>query len=291
MLKSMTGYGKAVAEQESLKISVEVKTVNSKQIDLNCRLPYIYNEKEPEIRSLAGRFIERGKIFLGINREATGDESGHAVNQQLALRYYNELKQLASNMDDKQQPDYLQAIMRMPDVLKLDEQELDETEWSVLKRALTEALAKLDQYRKEEGKILEEDFEQRIQKILHYLKDVEPFEKERMEQVKDKFNKELADFLENKTLDENRYEQEIVYYLDKLDITEEKVRLKQHCEYFLQTMNADAANGKKLNFISQEMGREINTIGSKANHAGIQRIVVDMKDELEKIKEQLANIL
>lgn len=291
MLRSMTGYGKARVETDDLKLSIEIKTVNSKQMDMNCRLPYDYNEKEPEIRSIAGHYIQRGKVYLGITRESTGEESSRTLNQKLALRYFNEMKTLTQNMGLDKEPDYLQALMRMPDVYVLEEQELDEEEWLLVKDTLNKALKTLDEFREQEGKILEEDFEMRIVRIKEYLEKLKTHEEERLKLVKEKFDKELADFLENKSIDETRYEQEIVYYLDKLDITEEKVRLKQHCDYFLETMNANAANGKKLNFIAQEMGREINTTGSKANHAEIQKIVVEMKDELEKIKEQLANIL
>ncbi len=291
MLRSMTGYGKAVRELDNLKITVEIKSVNSKQLDLNCRLPFVYNEKEPEIRSMVSRDAGRGKMFIGITRDYTGEEAGQMVNQQLALRYYRELSELTAKMDQKAEPDYLQAVMRMPEVLSHEEEELDENEWQALKKTISEALKSLDKYRSEEGRILEDDFRLRVSNIRKYLADIDPHERERMEQVKEKFNKELLDFIKNKTLDDNRYEQEVVYYLDKLDITEEKVRLKQHCEYFSETMDNNQANGKKLTFISQEMGREINTIGSKANHAEIQKLVVEMKDELEKIKEQLANIL
>ncbi|MCF8331688.1 MAG: YicC family protein [Bacteroidales bacterium] len=291
MLRSMTGYGKARAEKDDLKLSIEIKTVNSKQMDMNCRLPYDYNEKEPEIRSIAGHYIQRGKVYLGITRESTGEESARTLNQKLALRYFNEMKTLIQNMHLEKEPDYLQAVIRMPDVFVLKEQELKEEEWKLVKDTLNNALQELDEYRIQEGAILQKDFRKRIDRIKEYLEKLVPYEQERLKLVKDKFDKELSDFLDNKTIDENRYEQEIVYYLDKLDITEEKVRLKQHCDYFLETMNTDTANGKKLNFIVQEMGREINTTGSKANHSAIQKIVVEMKDELEKIKEQLANIL
>lgn len=291
MLRSMTGYGKTNVETENLTISIEIKTVNSKQMDLNCRLPFEYNPKEPEIRSLVSRFIQRGKVFLGVTKESTAENFGQSVNQELALNYFKELKELKEKMNQKTEPDYLQSIMRMPDVMQTKEQEISEEEWALLKNAIEETLNKVDEYRIEEGKILESDFKDRINKIQNYLEDIEPFEKERLEYVKDKFNKELSDFIKEKKIDENRYEQEVIYYQDKLDITEEKVRLKQHCTYFLETMNTDMANGKKLNFIAQEIGREINTTGSKANHAEIQKIAVNMKDELEKIKEQLANIL
>lgn len=291
MLRSMTGYGKAVAELDDLRITVEIKSVNSKQSDINCRLPVVYNEKEPEIRSMCGNFLQRGKIFLNINREANGEESGHSINQELAGRYYRELKTLSESLEQQAPVDYLQIIMRMPEIMKAQEEELDEKEWLALKKAINEALETIDTYRLEEGDSLEKDFRSRIEMIRVYMDKIIPFEEERLNSVKEKFNKELHDFIENKNLDENRYEQEIVYYLDKMDITEEKVRLKQHCEYFLNTLESNEANGKKLNFIAQEIGREINTLGSKANHSEIQKIVVDMKNELEKIKEQLANIL
>ncbi|MFO8053834.1 MAG: YicC/YloC family endoribonuclease [Bacteroidales bacterium] len=291
MLRSMTGYGKAITELDKLTLTIEIKTLNSKQFDLICRMPQAYNEKEPYIRSELSQFLRRGKTTLNISRELRGEASEHTVNKAVAMKYFRELRELKEKTGQDTEPDYLQTIMRLPEVMQLTEQTLEEREYNELRSALRKALEDVDSYRKAEGKILSEDFQRRINTILDALKEIESCEEERLDHVKEKFHKALADFREDKTLDENRYEQEIVYYLDKLDITEEKVRLKQHCYYFLETMTAGTANGKKLNFIAQEIGREINTMGSKANHSGIQKIVVDMKDELEKIKEQLSNIL
>ncbi len=292
MLRSMTGYGKAAAELEHVKITVEIKTLNSKQLDLNARLPYIYNEKEPLIRSRLSRWLQRGKVSINIHRELTGEQTEHAIDHSVALGYYNELVQLNKQMKHQAAaPDYLQLAMRLPEVIKIKQQKLEEKEWKALEKTMENAVEQLEKYRREEGTVLEEDFRQRINTMVDLLGEVRQHEPRRMETVKEKFNRELARFIEDKTLDENRYEQEVVYYLEKLDLTEEMVRLKQHCFYFLETLMADGAVGKKLNFIVQEMGREVNTIGSKANHQQIQTLVVEMKDELEKIKEQLANIL
>lgn len=291
MLRSMTGYGKAVAELDNLRITIEIKSVNSRQIDINCRLPVLYNQKEPELRSICSNFIQRGKVYLGISRDMHGEESVHSINREVAERYYKELEALSKRINQEKSTDYLQIIMGMPEVMKAKDEELNGKEWKYLKSAVQDALETLEKYRREEGKNLEKDFRNRIQIIRGYLDEIEPHEQGRLATLKERFNKELQDFIDNKNIDENRFEQEVVYYMDKLDITEEKVRLKQHCDYFVEILESDVANGKKLNFISQEMGREINTLGSKANHAEIQKIVVNMKDELEKIKEQLANIL
>lgn len=292
MLRSMTGYGKAAAELEHVKITVEIKTLNSKQLDLNTRLPYIYNEKEPSIRSGISRKIQRGKVHISIQRELTGEQTQHTVDQSVALGYYYQLVKLNEKMKNQTaNPDYLQLTMRLPEVIKTREQNLEESEWKALEKTIQTAVKQLDKYRCEEGAVLESDFKHRINVIMDLLAKIRQHEPQRLEAVKEKFNKELNQFIEDKTLDESRYEQEVVYYLEKLDLTEEVVRLKQHCFYFLETLNGDGPLGKKLNFIAQELGREINTIGSKANHQKIQTLVVEMKDELEKIKEQLANIL
>ena len=287
----MTGFGKAECECQNRKIVIEIKSLNSKQLDINARIPNGYRSKEIEIRSLISVRLKRGKVDFSINVENVGEASGFTINKSLIEKYYSELKELDLGLEDKNSSDYLSVLMRMPEVLISERDEMSDEEWQLLKEAIVEAIDKVDEFRVEEGKSLETDIIKRIQNILELLIKVEPFEKLRIENLRKKIKKDLYEFVEKEDIDKNRFEQELVYYQDKLDITEEKVRLKKHCEYFIETLNESASQGKKLSFISQEIGREINTLGSKANDANIQKIVVQMKDELEKIKEQLFNIL
>ena len=287
----MTGFGKAECECQNRKIVIEIKSLNSKQLDINARIPNGYRSKEIEIRSLISVRLKRGKVDFSINVENVGEASGFTINKSLIEKYYSELKELDLGLEDKNSSDYLSVLMRMPEVLISERDEMSDEEWQLLKEAIVEAIDKVDEFRVEEGKSLETDIIKRIQNILELLIKVEPFEKLRIENLRKKIKKDLYEFVEKEDIDKNRFEQELVYYQDKLDITEEKVRLKKHCEYFIETLNEPASQGKKLSFISQEIGREINTLGSKANDANIQKIVVQMKDELEKIKEQLFNIL
>ncbi len=287
----MTGFGKSQTVLANKKITVEIKSLNSKQLDLNTRIPGVYREKEMLFRSMLAKGLSRGKIDFAIYIEAMGDASNYSINQELALRYFQELENIGDKISQQQSPDYLSMIMRMPDVLKSEIIEIDENEWSVLIAEVENALTIIDEYRIEEGSSLEADFTKRIALILEYLKQVEELEPQRIINLKERIRRHIADMNEDVRLDENRFEQEIIFYLEKLDITEEKTRLKKHCTYFLETMQDVETNGKKLNFISQEIGREINTLGSKASDAQIQRIVVQMKDELEKIKEQVLNVL
>ncbi len=291
MLKSMTGYGKAECALNEKKITVEIKTINSKQFDFLARLPLIYKEKEIEIRNLLLNRLERGKIELTISTDSAIDEEGFTLNTSLIRKYYNEISSLAADLGLQPGTDILQSILRFPDIMKSNEKTVDETEWLTVTEALKNAIKKCDDSRKSEGKNLESDIKNRVAVIKSLLQQIEPWETGRIEKVRAKFRKDLIAFLDELTLDENRYEQEILYYIEKIDITEEKVRLRNHLDYFIESMDEPESNGKKLSFISQEIGREINTIGSKANDLDIQKLVVQMKDELEKIKEQLFNIL
>jgi len=290
MIKSMTGFGKSICELPDKLVTVEIKTLNSKQLDLHLRLPPLYKEKEPEIRQLISQLLERGKVECNINIENTGSNSNYSFNHQLAETYYNELKHMAGQIGEKPN-EYLPILVRLPDVLSAEKIELSESEWLEVSKGIKAAAEKVNEFRTKEGKVLEGDFAKRIAGIeASYIK-IKPFEEKRMAFMREKIRKALNELMEDGTVDENRFEQELIYYIEKFDITEEKVRLQQHIDYFMQTINENTSNGKKLNFISQEIGREINTIGSKANDADIQKVVVNMKDELEKVKEQLFNIL
>jgi len=283
----MTGFGKANASLKGRKISVEARSVNSKGLDANFRLPNIYREKETELKNILYDKLKRGKIDLSVSMETSGEEKQITLNKSVAKKHYTELKSLCKELklDDEEM---LLAILRMPDVFKPEKEEFSDKNWKVLLSCILNAISGLDKFRIAEGKALEKDLRKRIDVINKLLSNVEELDKERIPSVKEKIRKQVAE-MTNK-IDQNRFEQEIIYYAEKLDITEEKVRLKTHSDYFLKTMSEDEC-GRKLNFISQEIGREINTIGSKANDAGIQKLVVQMKDELEKIKEQLNNIL
>ncbi|MFV0304970.1 MAG: YicC/YloC family endoribonuclease [Moheibacter sp.] len=286
MILSMTGYGKAVAECIDKKITIEIRALNSKSIDLNTRLPYLYKEKELEIRKFLSENLQRGKVDFSIQTEITSTGKTQQINPEIIKSYIAEFKEIVPEATDAE---LLAIVMRLPDVMAFTCSELDKTEWKQCYEIIKEAIANLQQFREDEGKVLENEFQQRIHSILELLKQVEPFEKERIKTLRERFLKNLEEL--NVEIDQNRYEQELIYYLEKLDITEEKVRLKNHCEYFIKTMNSEESNGKKLGFITQEIGREINTLGSKSNHSEMQKIVVQMKDDLEKIKEQVLNIL
>jgi uncharacterized protein (TIGR00255 family) len=290
MVRSMTGYGKALAVLPGKSIIIEIKSLNSKQFDMNLRLPAILREREPELRNIIVKAIERGKVDVNVSVDYTGSDLPAPINRPLAVAYYNELKALAMETGETNS-DLLSIVMKMPDVTRLMKEDTNENEWNEIFNAFNVALNQYEEFRKHEGALLEADFSERINTILNLLTRVEPFEAGRNALLREKLKSSVSEFIENNTLDANRFEQEIIYYLEKLDITEEKVRLQKHCNYFLDTLLEKEANGRKLNFITQEIGREINTLGSKANDAGMQKLVVQMKDELEKIKEQLANIL
>jgi uncharacterized protein (TIGR00255 family) len=291
MIKSMTGYGKSVAELKGKKISIEVKSLNSKQLDLNLRLPWLYKEKESEIRNLLSQKLERGKIDLAVSFDVLDSDTIPVINKTVVKNYFDQLKEISGELGINSDDQLLSTIMRLPDALSTEKPELSEDEWSTIKEKLSESVEQLDHYRAEEGKSLEADLIRCTGKILNFLVEIEKSEKGRIEKIREKLNNLLNENFSPENVDKNRFEQEMIYYLEKLDINEEKVRLKKHCEYFLEKIATEPPNGKILGFISQEIGREINTIGSKANDASIQKLVVMMKDELEKIKEQSLNVL
>jgi uncharacterized protein (TIGR00255 family) len=291
MIKSMTGYGKAIAETPQKKITIEIKSLNSKQLDLNTKLPWLYKEKEPEIRNLISQKLDRGKIDFAIFVDMLDDEVVTIINKSAVRNYYNQFKEIASELKIDLDDQIFTAIMKLPDTLKTEKPELPEAEWEMVKNKIIESITMLDLYRIEEGNSILADLKKCIEKILSYLVNVETFEDGRIARVREKLISILEETPGTENLDKNRFEQELIFYLEKYDINEEKIRLKTHCDYFLETIITPSPNGKILNFIAQEIGREINTIGSKANDASIQKLVVMMKDELEKIKEQTLNVL
>lgn len=291
MIKSMTGYGKAIAETPQKKITIEIKSLNSKQLDLNTKVPWLYKEKEPEIRNLVSQKLDRGKIDLTIYFDMLDEEVATIINKSAVKSYYRQFREIASDLQINLDDQIFTAIMKLPDTLKTDKLEIPEDEWDLVKGKIVESITLLNQYREEEGNSIMADLKKCIGKILSMLLTVETFEEGRITKVREKLTSLLEENVGRENVDKNRFEQELIFYLEKYDINEEKVRLKTHCDYFLDTINAPSPNGKILNFITQEIGREINTIGSKANDASIQKLVVMMKDELEKIKEQTMNIL
>ena len=290
MIKSMTGYGKASCETENKRITIELKSLNSKQLDINAKLPSAYREKEPEIRNIISNKLERGKIDLYITYEITGAISDYSINKNTAISHYRELKELAKELGEEPK-DYFSLLIKMPDIFNSSTDNVSDEEWERFINAIEEVVAKVDGFRIAEGDILRKDIEGRICLIEELLNTIEPFEKARLNIIKDRIKNNLTEIIDTNKVDKNRFEQELIYYLEKIDITEEKIRLKKHLDYFIDTLNEKTSSGKKLSFVTQELGREINTIGSKANDVDIQKIVVRMKDELEKVKEQLANIL
>jgi uncharacterized protein (TIGR00255 family) len=291
MIKSMTGYGKAIAETPQKKITIEIKSLNSKQLDLNTKLPWLYKEKEPEIRNLISQKLDRGKIDFSIFCDMLDDEVVTVINKSAVRNYYNQFKEIAAELKIDLDDQIFTAIMKLPDTLKTEKPEMPEAEWEMVKNQIIESLTMLDLYRIEEGNSIMTDLKKCIEKILTLLESIETFEAGRITKIREKLMSLLEENLASEKIDKNRFEQEIIFYLEKYDINEEKVRLKTHCDYFIETTNSASPNGKILSFIAQEIGREINTIGSKANDASIQKLVVMMKDELEKIKEQTLNVL
>lgn len=287
----MTGYGKAIAETVQKKITIEIKSLNSKQLDLNTRLPWLYKEKELEIRNLLSQKLDRGKIDLSINFDNLDEEFIPVINKTTFKNYYNQLSEIAGEMGINFDDHVISTIMRLPETLKSDKPELSEEEWKITKGYILEAISMVDLYRAEEGNALERDLKNSMSRILKSLENIESFEEDRISRVREKLSTILEENVKSENIDKNRFEQELIFYLEKFDINEEKVRLMKHCEYFLETLASPAPNGKVLGFITQEIGREINTIGSKANDASIQKLVVMMKDDLEKIKEQTLNVL
>lgn len=285
MIQSMTGFGKHVVQLPSKKITVELKSLNSKSLDINARIPQTYREKELEMRKMIADVLVRGKVDLALYVEITGEETTAEVNQGVVKRYMQQLAHIAKGDDIK----LLELALRMPDTLKTDKDDIDEAEYKAITNAMKEALSEIISFRNEEGKVLEKDFDERLDALDSLLAQIKSMDPERLATVRERLDKAVADL--KVELDANRFEQELIYYLEKYDITEEKVRLANHLAYFKTTLKSDDSNGKKLGFIAQEIGREINTIGSKANYAPMQQLVVQMKDELEKIKEQMLNVL
>ena len=291
MIKSMTGFGKAEFEIGNKKISLEIKSLNSKQLDINTRVPALYREKDIEIRKLISETLTRGKVDFAIYLENLGTESTSKINDAIVKDYFKQLSTIQQDLNLEVSELIMQNVMRLPDTVKTVYEELNEEEWKVVRDNIARTIEEVNKFRDQEGNALKLDLENNIQSILELLKEVEPYESQRIENVKTRIMNSLEELKLNGSLDKNRFEQELIFYIEKLDINEEKVRLINHCAYFTETMDSEGPSGRKLGFIAQEIGREINTLGSKANESNIQRIVVQMKDNLEKIKEQVLNIL
>ncbi|MGI9592985.1 MAG: YicC/YloC family endoribonuclease [Patiriisocius sp.] len=285
MIQSMTGYGKHIIQLPTKKITVEIKSLNSKNLDLNTRVPSAYRQKELQIRKLLASGLTRGKIDLNLFVESTAGETATKINHKTLKQYMEQLSEVVA----ADQVELLKMAVKMPDALKTEREEIDEDEFSEILKAVSQALVEINTYRTDEGEVLKNDFLKRISNISKHLEEVLLIDSQRIESVKQRLRSALSDLKER--VDENRFEQELIYYLEKYDITEEKVRLENHLSYFKEAINSKDSNGKKLGFITQEIGREINTIGSKSNFAPMQQLVVQMKDELEKIKEQALNVL
>jgi len=285
MIQSMTGYGKSILQLPTKKITIEVKSLNSKNLDLNARMPSVYREKELVIRNYIGKSLIRGKVDFNLYLEVSGENTTSVINEQVVKGYMEQLQKIAPTDD----AEVLKMAIRLPDALKTEREEIDETEFSKIMEAIDEALVAINTYRSDEGKVLENDFRERVTTISQLLSEVKAIDPERLDKVRERLQKAVSEMKDQ--VDANRFEQELIYYLEKYDITEEKVRLDNHLAYFLESLDSKDSNGKKLGFITQEIGREINTIGSKANYAPMQKLVVQMKDELEKIKEQALNVL
>jgi uncharacterized protein (TIGR00255 family) len=282
----MTGFGKASLQLPSKKITVEIKSLNSKGLDLNTRMSSIYREMELGLRNQISQLLERGKIDFSLYIEITGEETSSKINVPIVKGYMNQLKEVNESADETE---LLKMAIRMPDALKTEREEIDEKEWQEIQKVINQALENIVQFRKDEGVSLEKEFQLRIAKIRSLMTEAVAYDAERIATVKTRLRTALDEL--KVAVDENRFEQELIFYLEKYDITEEKVRLENHLNYFIETLSGNEANGRKLGFITQEMGREINTMGSKSNHAEMQKLVVMMKDELEKIKEQVLNVL
>lgn len=286
MIQSMTGFGKATLQLPSKKITVEIKSLNSKGLDLNTRMPSVFREMELGLRNQLSQRLERGKIDFSLYVEITGEETSSKINVPIVRGYINQMKAVIPNADETE---LMKMAVRMPDALKTERDEIDEDDWKKIQTVIDDAMENIAQFRKDEGVSLEREFLHRIANIMTLMNSAVSYDAERVETVKNRLRTALDDLKEN--VDENRFEQELIFYLEKYDITEEKVRLENHLNYFIETLAGTEANGRKLGFITQEMGREINTMGSKSNHTEMQKLVVMMKDELEKIKEQVLNVL
>ena len=286
MIQSMTGFGKASLQLPTKKITVEIKSLNSKGLDLNTRMPSVFREMELGLRNQISQRLERGKVDFSLYVEVTGEETTSKINVPIVKGYINQMRAVIPNADETE---LMKMAVRMPDALKTERDEIDENEWKQIQTVIDEALENIANFRKDEGASLEKEFQLRIGNINNLMNEAVSYDAERVETVKTRLRTALDELKVN--VDENRFEQELIFYLEKYDITEEKVRLGNHLNYFLETLNGTEANGRKLGFITQEMGREINTMGSKSNHTEMQKLVVMMKDELEKIKEQVLNVL
>ncbi|WP_278034580.1 YicC/YloC family endoribonuclease [Flavobacterium nitratireducens] len=286
MIQSMTGFGKATLQLPTKKITVEVKSLNSKGLDLNVRMPSVYREMELGLRNQIAAALERGKIDFSIFIESTAEQTSTKVNVPIVKAYIAQLRKVYADADETE---LMKMAVRMPDTMKVEREEIDENEWAQIKNVIDESLSNILSFRRDEGESLEKEFQLRINNIRQFMNEALALDPERVQNIKDRLQTAIDELKVN--VDENRFEQELIYYLEKLDITEEKVRLTNHLDYFLETIKGTEANGRKLGFITQEMGREINTMGSKSNHAQMQKLVVMMKDELEKIKEQVLNVL
>ena len=290
MIQSMTGYGKKTIQLPTKKITLEIKSLNSKNLDLNVRIPSYYKEKELEVRKTISTHLRRGKIDFSIYVEMTADESLTSINSALVRNYMQQLRNILQS-GVTNDVELLQMAVRMPDALKTEREELDEAEWEIISKGIFEVIEKLIDYRTEEGKAMDADFRKSIETISDLLEEVKTLDTERLSAIRTRLDKAIEEIKSKNQVDRNRFEQEVLFYLEKMDINEEKVRLASHLDYFLKTMDSTESNGKKLGFISQEMGREINTTGAKANFAPMQKIVIQMKNELEQIKEQVLNVL
>jgi uncharacterized protein (TIGR00255 family) len=291
MLRSMTGYGKTEVSLSDKKVIIEIKSLNSKNLDASVKVPSIYREKELEIRQMISRELERGKIDCSIYYDLNEGVTPAFINEEIFKSYHTSLKKLADETGIQTGDQMLSAILKLPDTIKYEKLSLDENEWELNKQGLKEALNQLNEFRVQEGTSMKKDLNSWLKNIEENLRKIEPYENERVLRIRERIEKNLGDMVSKEMIDNNRLEQEMIYFLEKLDISEEKTRLANHLRYFRETMELKEASGKKLSFISQEMGREINTLGSKANDSDIQHLVVIMKDDLEKIKEQIANIL
>lgn len=288
MIQSMTGFGKHTVELPNKKITIEIKTLNSKNLDLNARMPSQYREKELSLRNKISKSLQRGKVDFSLYAEVTGEETSSTINAVVVKNYISQLRAIPET-GRKDDVELLKMAIRLPDALKTEREEVEEDEFTAIEEGVENALQEVTRYRLDEGKALEQDFVLRINNINKILSEIIAIDPQRVEAVKERLRKGIADLKES--VDENRFEQELVYYIEKYDITEEKIRLENHLSYFTESLNSSDSNGKKLAFIGQEIGREVNTIGSKSNFAPMQKLVVEMKDELEKIKEQLLNVL
>lgn len=287
----MTGFGSASVQVGNKTILVEIKSVNSKFFDLNLRLPSVFRDKDLELRTELNRAIERGKVECTVVVESPDTNRRASFNMELLASYHKDLKAVQKKLKLKDTPDLLRMLLNMPDVLVSEKQSAEPAEWEALQEAVSKAVSSFNSFRKKEGKTLSKDLEERVKSIISLKEQLTPFEKSRIESVRKRLRQSLEEIMQANEIDRNRFEQELIFYLEKLDVTEEQVRLASHCDFFLKTMKDEESSGKKLSFIAQEIGREINTIGSKANDADMQRMVVAMKDELEKVKEQVLNII